>query len=118
MHACFSVDEISRLLACELVASEGKGTAIALACCCKRLEEPVLDALWGTQERLYPLLETFSGSVWDETVQTFVRILVIPQFASTQPFDWEGFQENAYNSGMGPLQKVRTTDAGTQFKAF
>ena len=74
MHACFSVDEIVRLLACELVASEGNGTAVALARCCKSLEDPVLDVLWGTQVRLYPLLETFPESVWDETAPTFVSL--------------------------------------------
>ena len=65
MHPCLRVDEILRLIACELVASKGKTTAVALACCCKIFEDPALDALWGTQKWLFPLLESFPGDVWD-----------------------------------------------------
>ena len=78
MHACLRVDEITRLLACELIASEGKASAVALACCCRSLEEPVLDVIWGTQDRLYPLLVTFPASVWDQVVQTFVSLPTTP----------------------------------------
>jgi len=76
MHACLNVDEIVRLLAHELVASEseGKATAIELAYCCKTLEGPVLNVLWGTQDQLDLLLETFSISVWDETVAAYVSL--------------------------------------------
>ena len=68
MHTCLNVDEILRLIACELVASRGKGkvTAVALACCCKSLEDPMLDVLWVTQGRLLPLLKTFPEDVWNE----------------------------------------------------
>ena len=52
MHACLNVpDEILRLIACELVASEGQATAVPLACCSQSFEGPVLDALWETQDR-------------------------------------------------------------------
>ena len=66
MHACLYVDEIVRLIARELVTSEGKGTAVALACCCKSFEDPVLDALWVKQGRLLPLLKSFPRDVWKE----------------------------------------------------
>ena len=66
MHACLSVDEIVRLIAHELVASGGTGTAVALACCCKNFEDPVLDALWVEQDRLFPLLDSFPADVWNE----------------------------------------------------
>ena len=72
MHLCLSVDEIVRLLAHRLVASGKKATAVALACCCKKCEDPVLDALWREQQRLYPLLEIFPEGVWDEGPQNFV----------------------------------------------
>jgi len=72
MHTCLRVDEIVRLLACELVVSGGKAAAAALARCCKNFEDPVLDALWGTQDRLLPLLETFPEDVWDVVSHTFV----------------------------------------------
>ena len=38
MHACLNVDEIVRLIACELVGSKAMGTAVALARCCKTLK--------------------------------------------------------------------------------
>ena len=62
MHACLNVDEIVRLIACEL----GKGTAVALACCRKSFEDPVLDALWVEQYRLLPLLKSFPEDVWNQ----------------------------------------------------
>ena len=70
MHACLNVDEILRLTACELITSGGQKTAVALACCCKSFEDPVLDALWGTQDRLTPLLKSLPGDVWDEDERT------------------------------------------------
>ena len=54
-----------RLIAYELVASGG-GTAVALACCCKSFEDPMLDALWVVQNRLLPLLKSFPGDVWND----------------------------------------------------
>lgn len=66
MHPCLCVDEILRLLTCELVASGAGATAVSLACCCKIFEDPVLDVLWRTQERLLPLLKSLPGDVWNE----------------------------------------------------
>jgi len=66
MHASLNVDEIVRLIACELVESRIKATAVALACCRKGFEDPVLDALWETQEELLPLLKSLPGDVWNE----------------------------------------------------
>jgi len=65
MHACLNVDEIVRVIAYELVTSKGGGTAVSLACCCKSFEDPVLDALWETQEQLLPLLKSLPGDIWD-----------------------------------------------------
>ena len=64
MHPCLRVDEILRHIASELVASEGEASAVALACCCKSFEDPVLDALWETQEGLTPMLKTLPENVW------------------------------------------------------
>jgi len=66
MHACLNVDEIVRLIACELFASGGNATAVGLACCCKSYEDPVLDTLWAAQDRLLPLLKSFPGDVWNK----------------------------------------------------
>jgi len=67
MHPCLNVDEIVRLIAWELVASRGKGTAVSLACCRKSFEDPVLDTLWATQSQLLPLLKSFPGDVWNDS---------------------------------------------------
>lgn len=64
MHRCLRVDEIARLIAHELVAAGGQATAVALACCSKGFEDLALDALWGTQSRLVPLLQTLPADVW------------------------------------------------------
>ena len=66
MHVCLSVDEIVRLIACELVASKSKATTVAFAGCRKSFEDPALDVLWGTQEELLPLLKCLPGDVWNE----------------------------------------------------
>ena len=66
MHACLNVDEILRLIACELVGSARDATAVALACCCKGFEDLVLDELWVVQDGLLPLLKSFPGDVWNE----------------------------------------------------
>ena len=76
MHLCFGVDEILSLFARELVMSEAKATAVALACCCKGFEEPVLDALWETQERLTPLLKCIPQDAWEERSGGFVSLAV------------------------------------------
>jgi len=64
MHACLNVDEIVRLIAWELVASKARAAAVALACCSKSFEDPVLDTLWEVQDRLRPLLRSLPGDVW------------------------------------------------------
>ena len=65
MHACLNVDEIIRLIVHQLVRSRAKATAVALACCCKNFEDPVLDVLWETQDGLLPLLKSLPVDVWD-----------------------------------------------------
>ena len=72
MHPCLNVDEILRLLAHVLVASGAKTTAGALASCRKTFEEPMLDELWRTQDRLIPLLKCFPRDIWMGEGRTFV----------------------------------------------
>ena len=68
------MDEILRLLACEL---EAKGAAVALACCRKGFKEPVLDTLWEKQDQLTPLLKCFPRGVWEEEDGLFVSLLTV-----------------------------------------
>jgi len=110
MHACLDVDEIVRLIACELVASEAKATAVALAGCRKNYEDLVLGALWETQGGLLPLLKSLPGDVWNGNRCT-VSGPTTSFFLSPQPFDLKDFQKAPYNTGMGPFPEVRSKDA-------
>jgi len=65
MHPCLRVDEILRHVASETVASKGEGTVVSLTCCCKGLEDPVLDVLWEIQKWLTSLLGSLPEDVWD-----------------------------------------------------
>ena len=65
MHTCLNMDEIVRLIARELVTSKTRATTVALACCRRSFEDPVLDALWETQEHLLPLLKSLPEDVWN-----------------------------------------------------
>ena len=75
MHPCLKVDEILRQFARELVLSGGKATAVSLACCCKGFEDPALNALWESQDRLFPLLKTLPTDAWKEEAGHFVSLL-------------------------------------------
>lgn len=74
MHACLHVDEIVRLIANELVASQDRTTAVALARSCRGFEDPVLDALWGTYHQLAPLLKTFPEDIWNDKSERTVSV--------------------------------------------
>ena len=65
MHPCLYVDEIIRRIAHELVTSGGEGTSVALACCCKSLEDPMLDVLWETKDSLFLLFKSLPRDVWN-----------------------------------------------------
>ena len=111
MHSCLNVDEILRLIACELVALEAKATSVALACCCKSFEEPALDALWETQNWLTPLLKCFPRGVWDEQDGRIVSPLTTFVFHVFNHLVSKDFQENPDESRMGPFPKVCSKDA-------
>ncbi|KAF9786362.1 hypothetical protein BJ322DRAFT_1059266 [Thelephora terrestris] len=74
MHHCLSVEEVVRLITCELIDATEYETAAALARCKKSFENPVLDVLWESQCRLVPLLETFPGDIWSPGDESFRRL--------------------------------------------
>ena len=51
----FEIDELTRLIASQLVLVSRK-SAVNLACACRYLEEPVLSTIWETQSSLITLL--------------------------------------------------------------
>lgn len=111
MHPCLAVDEILRHFACELVASGAKATAVALACCCRSFEDPVLDALWEAQNELAPLLTCFPRDVWEEEDGSFVSPLAVLAFPMLNRSVLKNSQENPDEGRMGPFQKVRPKNA-------
>lgn len=112
-HPCLWVDEILRILARRLVASGAKATAVALACCCKSFEDPVLDALWETQDRLLPLLKALPGNVWKVRSGQFVSQLSVCVFSPSNFSTGEVFEQNPDEGGMESFPKIcsRNTDA-------
>ena len=101
MHASLNVDEIIRLIACELVASGTWASAVALACCCKNFEDPVLDVLWGGHDR--PILESLPGEVWNH--------------AGRLVSDSPAYVPPSLNSSVWKaLETLRTTPEWTRFR--
>ena len=78
MHRLFLVDDIIHLLACELVGSDLKATAVSLACCSRAFEVPVLKVLWGTQVDLSCLFTAcLPQGIWKEGDKTFVSQMAV-----------------------------------------
>ena len=111
MHACLNVDEIVRLIAHELVAFSGEGSAAGLACCCKSFEDPVLDELWAKQVSLLPLFNSFPGDVWKGggySVSAPTTCLFSLSLISIV------LQKTPDDDGMGSSPEVRSKDARAQ----
>jgi hypothetical protein len=120
MHPCLNVDEILRLVTCQLIELGGKATAVSLACCCRSFGDLVLDALWETQNRLTPLLKCFPQEVWRQEDGSFVSQLAItvhpllkclfPQSFQRIPtkLEWSNFQK--YTRRVKNLEVFPSTD--------
>jgi hypothetical protein len=63
-HWCWSVNEIVRAIIVNLVKDQ-KSAAVALASCCKSLEEPALEEVWRSLSSLEPLVKCFPPEVWE-----------------------------------------------------
>jgi len=109
MHRCLYIHEIVGLIASELTAGGGRATAVALACCCKIFEDPVLDALWATQDKLMPLLKTLPGDIWSSdgrnvSMVTMTLAIYLPKLLGFQSYqrlpatqEWARFRKYARN---------------------
>jgi len=111
MHPCLRVDEIVRFIASELVASEGQRTSVALACCRKSFEDPVLDVLWEYQRNLLPLFKSLPGDVWVWNGQGRTVSVPMTHFYLSQPLALKDFQETPDGAGMGSFPGVRWENA-------
>jgi len=63
-HRVLKIDELTRLIAGQLVLISQKST-VHLACACRSLEEPVLSTLWETQPLLITLLRVLPKETWE-----------------------------------------------------
>ena len=112
MHPCLCIDEILRIIAHELVGSGGKATAVSLAYCCKGFEDPALDALWATQDRLLPLFKTFPTDIWSQGgLFVSVSASVSFSFLDSEP---AVLQKVPDSDRMGSLPEVRAEDTRAQ----
>ena len=112
MHPCLRVDEIVRLIAGELVASQETATSVSLACCCKIFKDPVLDVLWETQNQLLRLLRSLPEAVWDGHGCTVSTPTAYARFRFLQPFDLKGFQKTSNGVRMGSFPGIRSKEIG------
>ena len=110
MHACPNVDEILRFIANELVESGLRRTAVALACCCRAFEDPVLDVLWETKHHLMDLLGTFPRDIWGPG-RPKVSAVIVMLFPTLLNFlVAEVSCQAPYGAGVGSFVEVRTKD--------
>ena len=118
MHACLNVDEILRSIASELVQSGLRRTAVALACCCRAFEDPVLDALWETKYHLMHLLRTLPQDIWSP-VEPKVRVAIV--IFGPSPLNClvsKVFDQASYGAGVGSFVEIRRKDENVHAVGF
>jgi len=79
-------------MACELVTSGSKVTAVALSRCRKGFEDPVLDTLWEAQNRLSPLLASLPSDVWSRPGVFTVSATTTYIFSHLSYLVWKTFK--------------------------
>lgn len=72
MHRFWEIDELVRTLATELKWRATFPSAIALACCSKRLGDIVLDPLWEKLDGLCRLMRCLPPDTWELRDRTLV----------------------------------------------
>ena len=65
MHEALLVDEIVRRIAEHLFDSNDKSSSLALALCCRSLNDPLLDVLWKSQTDLVTLFKVLPPDLWE-----------------------------------------------------
>jgi len=81
MNQIFYVEELVRQIAFNADhGSQGSASLLALACCCKTIEGPVMDVLWQRQESLHIILRTLPADCWTITGKVYVSgaLLYLP----------------------------------------
>lgn len=88
-HKVLTIDELLRLIAAYLVDTD-PSSAVALACCCKAFEDPVLDLHWQHQslDKLASVLP--AGILRRSGIDVsphYVRTTILPHRSTIQPSD-------------------------------
>lgn len=107
MHRLWEIEEMVRLLATHLEKQHGaSASAVALACCSKRLTDAVLDSVWEELRGLDLLMKCFPPETWEidpggEFVSTSCYSpLALVAYLST------GFHTSPLQQGMGPILEL------------
>ena len=73
MNQIFYVEELVRQIAFNADdGSQGSSSLLALACCCKIIEGPVMDVLWQRQKHLHIILRTLAENRWAIIGESYV----------------------------------------------
>ena len=104
MHQAFYIEELVRRIAFNADdGSSGSTSLLALACCCKALESPVMDVLWQRQKHLHIILQTLPADCWTisygEYVSGDIPTIQVTHFPLFQDFaraprtvEWQRFK--------------------------
>lgn len=77
MNQVFYIEELVRRIAFNAEdGSPGSASLLALACCCKILEDPVMDVLWQRQKHLLIILQTLPADCWTITDRVYVSGMI------------------------------------------
>ena len=63
-YRVLKINELTRLIASQLVLVGAENSAVNLACACRSFEEPILSTLWETQWSLGALLKVLPEENW------------------------------------------------------
>jgi len=109
MHHFWEIDELVRGLAADLKRRNAFASAIALACCSKRLGDNVLDSVWEQLNGLGQLMRCLPPDTWELRDQTGVFVSTarpIPILALGAHWSIV-FLALSHNQGMDPILNLR-----------
>ena len=110
MHRFWEIEEMVRLLASDLgIRCKASASAVALACCSKRLSDIVLDPLWEEIEGLSRLTRCLPPQTWEVRSDEFVRTFV--QLTSGGLISLTGILALPLRPRMGPIFELRSQDS-------
>lgn len=109
MNQMFYVEELVQRVALSADGgSPGSASLLALACCCKTLEAPIMDILWQRQKFLHIILRTLPTDCWIVTDKVFVSGSQVNP--SINPFSvFPALNQNTHHGRMGAVQGVHGT---------